>query len=208
MNIMAKCPRCNVEVTTKCCTKCGALVNPQTAVPITKPASAGTGGEQVECPQCKKTWPASGKTNYCNNCKDPNGRPVRLQKMGAPAVVAPAAKPKIKIKLTEITTGKAVQIETNFDSFGSIDLGRDMLQQWKSDAVLNPEEWGHISRTHFRIERMADGTMFLTDLKSTNGTTLNGVKLDAEKQTPLNPGQEIGILVGKDKTLRFKIESQ
>ncbi|HCE73776.1 MAG TPA: hypothetical protein DEP67_04775, partial [Lachnospiraceae bacterium] len=49
-----------------------------------------------------------------------------------------------------------------------------------------------VSRIHARIERVSD-TYYLTDLFSTNGTFLNGHKLEPNHASPIPPGAEIRI---------------
>ncbi|MDD5571609.1 MAG: FHA domain-containing protein, partial [Bacteroidales bacterium] len=63
----------------------------------------------------------------------------------------------------------------------------------------------HISKIHARIETK-DGKLFITDLKSTNGTYLNGIdkKLTPEKQYELSVGD--AVYFAKDITIKLAIE--
>ncbi len=49
-----------------------------------------------------------------------------------------------------------------------------------------------VSRLHVRIDQI-DGEYFLTDLNSTNGTSINGRKLEANETVKLNVGDQVGI---------------
>ena len=59
-----------------------------------------------------------------------------------------------------------------------------------------------VSRMHCRI-RFADGAFFLSDLGSTNGTSLNGVLLERDEEFPLNDGDSI-MLAKVAVHLRFR----
>ncbi len=59
-----------------------------------------------------------------------------------------------------------------------------------------------VSRRHCRI-RFTDGTFYLSDLGSKNGTTLNGVLLERDEESLLNDGDSI-ILAQDVVHLRFR----
>ena len=59
-----------------------------------------------------------------------------------------------------------------------------------------------VSRVHCQI-RFADGSFFLSDLGSRNGTSLNGVLLERDKESLLNDGDSI-ILAQDVVRLRFR----
>ena len=59
-----------------------------------------------------------------------------------------------------------------------------------------------VSRVHCQI-RFADGSFFLSDLGSRNGTSLNGVLLERDKESPLKDGDSI-ILAQDVVRLRFR----
>ena len=48
-----------------------------------------------------------------------------------------------------------------------------------------------ISREHFSVHRLDDGTFTIRDLKSTNGTFLNGTQIT--KETPIHDGDRVRI---------------
>jgi pSer/pThr/pTyr-binding forkhead associated (FHA) protein len=47
-----------------------------------------------------------------------------------------------------------------------------------------------VSRVHCRLSALADGTLEVHDLESTNGTFVNGVRVETGR---LSPGDRIGI---------------
>ena len=49
-----------------------------------------------------------------------------------------------------------------------------------------------ISRTHVRFTNKG-GITYVTDLKTTNGTFLNNVKLQPNQETALNPGDKLSL---------------
>ncbi|RGY97352.1 DUF6382 domain-containing protein [Clostridium sp. AM58-1XD] len=70
-------------------------------------------------------------------------------------------------------------------------------QEGLVDFVMNRET---VSRLHLRIDEDEDGYR-ITDLNSTNGTTVNGRMLEANESADLSPGDEIYIA---DKGFLFK----
>ena len=58
-----------------------------------------------------------------------------------------------------------------------------------SDHVIRD---GRVSRMHLEIDHAGD-QYFLTDLNSTNGTTVAGRRLNANERALLSPGDEISL---------------
>ena len=69
---------------------------------------------------------------------------------------------------------------------GGETIGRegDILSDYVNDS-------DYISRKHARFE-VADGKLFVTDF-STNGTTINGERIEKNKLTEVNTGDEIAF---------------
>lgn len=87
-------------------------------------------------------------------------------------------------------------------------VGRaDPIKSLFPDLDLTPYggQEGGVSRQHARITYDAERqTLFIEDLKSTNGTRLNGFWLEAEQRYRLHDGDELEL--GRVKiTLRFKL---
>lgn len=76
----------------------------------------------------------------------------------------------------------------------SITIGRDPM----ADIVFNDPE---VSRQHVRLSRTPDGYQ-IVDLGSTNGTFINGVKLEGEPR-PLTDGDEIAF--GSGVTVLYRL---
>jgi pSer/pThr/pTyr-binding forkhead associated (FHA) protein len=86
----------------------------------------------------------------------------------------------------------------HLDWFGrSVPVGDDDLVIGRSGADLDVDDRG-VSRAHARISRGAEGGWTLTDLGSTNGTFLNGVRV---RSAVLRDGDEIRI--GAATAFRF-----
>lgn len=66
-----------------------------------------------------------------------------------------------------------------------VGIGRD-----PSNAL--PLERPNVSKNHARIEQLAEG-LYLTDLKSRNGTYLNGARIQPEDPRPVSPGDRVRI---------------
>ena len=75
-------------------------------------------------------------------------------------------------------------------SGGTTTIGRP-AHDYSPDIKLNDPQ---ISRNHAEI-RFKDGTFWLCDTGSTNGTTLNGKPLEKEKDYPLTDNSTIGIAI-------------
>lgn len=80
--------------------------------------------------------------------------------------------------------GELAEAEPEVTFLGTgIDFGRARARppwQNSNDPLM--------SRQHARIGRAGDGTYWVRDLGSTNGTYVDGVKVPADKQRPLRPG--------------------
>jgi pSer/pThr/pTyr-binding forkhead associated (FHA) protein len=53
-----------------------------------------------------------------------------------------------------------------------------------------------ISERHARLERFGSGALFVTDADSTNGTWVEGVRLERGERRLLRPGQR--VVLGQD----------
>lgn len=81
-----------------------------------------------------------------------------------------------------VVQGAEVDLGTQVPCDEPVTIGRD------ADIEL-PLRDGSISRRHCKVERCADGSYVLADLGSTNGTRLNGSRVQAP--TPLADGDKI-----------------
>jgi CheY-like chemotaxis protein len=74
-----------------------------------------------------------------------------------------------------------------------ITIGRSSI----SDVTINSDR---VSKFHGYLRQLSDGSWVIKDSISTNGTFLNGRKIEANKETPLYNG----AIVSFSKTLKFK----
>jgi hypothetical protein len=90
----------------------------------------------------------------------------------------------------------------HLDWFGrTVPVGGDDLLIGRFGTDLDVDDRG-VSRVHARISRSAQGGWTLTDLGSTNGTYLNGVRV---RSAELHDGDEIRI--GAATAFRFSAEA-
>lgn len=84
--------------------------------------------------------------------------------------------------LTRVKTGERIKI--NSDNFV---IGKEL-----SKVNYCVSDNTSISRTHVRFTNKG-GVTYVTDLKTTNGTFLNGVKLQSNQETALNNGDKLSL---------------
>ncbi len=84
--------------------------------------------------------------------------------------------------LTRVKTGERIKI--NSDNFV---IGKEL-----SKVNYCVSDNTSISRTHVRFTNKG-GVTYVTDLKTTNGTFLNGVKLQPNQETALNNGDKLSL---------------
>lgn len=106
-----------------------------------------------------------------------------------PAVAAPANTSEFEELVSKIKPRLVVQHSKVIDDgkIFELDGGATVGRSPRSDIVL-PDEY--VSQTHARIF-MRKQFLFLEDLGSTNGTFVDGRKVEGERQ--IKPGQEIVI---------------
>jgi hypothetical protein len=86
-------------------------------------------------------------------------------------------------QILRVTAGNAHGTEITFDD--ALTIGRSMT----GDGALGGDE--EISREHARLTHAADGSLVIEDLGSTNGTFVNGQRLNGPRA--LQPGDEIEV---------------
>ncbi len=84
---------------------------------------------------------------------------------------------------------------------GPIPIDRGVSVFGKSSTVDVNVDSPYVSRRHFQI-RCQDGVFLITDLDSTNGTFLNGVRLNPHQERRLRDQDRIG-LAGDQVVFRF-----
>lgn len=129
-------------------------------------AEATQMGASVECPVClSRNLPIE---IYCSDCG-------YLLEQAAPEVLeTPAEAPG---RLVDTRSGQTFPVWQGVSS-----VGRDATDILISD--------GSVSRTHAQIT-LTDGAVIVKDLGSTNGTVVNGTRIGANEEAPLEDGQEV-----------------
>ena len=95
--------------------------------------------------------------------------------------------------MNDTPAGSSCLLSLSPEQYNDIPLRRRLLIIGKSprecDICLKSDT---VSRIHARIEHVSD-TYYLTDLFSTNGTFLDGRRLEPNHASPIPPGAEIRI---------------
>jgi len=98
------------------------------------------------------------------------------------ALVAAAIRNQARPRLTVLTGLSAGRVH-------SLDGKREWLLGRSHDADIRFDDTG-VSRNHCRLVQQEDGRFYLEDLKSSNGTLVNG---DSVRRVPLFPGDRIQL---------------
>jgi hypothetical protein len=172
MALVKTCPTCGVEnlPTSPFCSQCGVslvAIAPSEAVePTVDAVGVRQFAEKAVCPDCKAENDArADRCIYCDGllssyCNTREGCTVEL------------AWPWGKELLTQ-----------------SLRIGREPPAPEGLIAAINAHGYDNISRSHAELRRVAPaGGALVVDLGSTNGTFVDGVRLPANKPTPLKSG--------------------
>jgi len=154
----------------------------------------------IECPLCGRKYPVGAL--FCPECGVYllTGGPLRTEPL--PEGVAVPAEPPIepvsgegagaqRLVLHVLSSGRRVVIRPDQEVLvGRLDVGRGIFPQ----VDLTPDGGleGGVSRRHARIFFRND-RFYIEDLGSTNGTYVNGVRLDPYSPRPLGDGDELRL---------------
>ena len=138
----------------------------------------------------------------CHSCAasqppDPSGL---CERCAAPIEVQPAG------TLPELPSQPAFQLILPWGTAMTLDvpelvIGRQSGPRWLQDALV-ANGFTTISRRHARIFRQVDGSLQIEDLRSTNGTFLDGQRLTHGQPAQLASGSEIRL--GSSLLLRIR----
>ncbi|MCS7251407.1 MAG: FHA domain-containing protein [Anaerolineae bacterium] len=152
----------------------------------------------IECPLCGRKYPVGAL--FCPECGVYllTGGPLRTEPLPADSsapsdlsigsVVAEKAGPQ-SLVLQVLTSGRRLVIRSDQEIMvGRLDVGRGIFPQ----VDLTPDGGleGGVSRRHARIF-FQNNQFYIEDLGSTNGTYLNGTRLDPYSPRPLGDGDEL-----------------
>lgn len=70
-------------------------------------------------------------------------------------------------------------------------IGRNPVSADGETVVAIPDLGRELSKSHLLLEQEQDGSVFVTDLRSTNGTTVNGILVGADVRVPVSHGSTI-----------------
>lgn len=183
------CPLCNAENTQQArfCARCGHPLEPQPA----------TGANpDVLCPHCGAAVRRSAR--FCSTCGSNLSWPsTSLADSSPDEINAPAEKPVQTVHLDDVKGRDALVVRWMGGDTQHYPLEKTEIAIGRapgSDVVINhPAVSGH----HLKLTLLPDG-MTVTDLNSTNGTQLNGQRIQAGTPHPVRFGDvlRIGDLTG------------
>ena len=130
--------------------------------------------------------------------------PVQQPPVQQPPVQQPPVQPVtsnlVNLEFREVLSGRS--LDFSFETIKK--FGRGDFEEWLRSGLLNSAELNHISRNHFMI-REKSGSLFIRDMKSSNGTMLNGTKLKPGAEFQLRNGDALGFYVGSGRTVEVKL---
>ncbi len=155
--------------------------------------------ESLKCPSCETEWGPDEK--FCPGCVQPVAELLaaarraaepppdeaptgKLEAEGArPAepALAPAAAPRADAGLAFPWGVQTIALHD------SLTVGRE-----HPPLAAQLSSYPGVSRAHARVDHR-EGGLFVTDLKATNRTTVDGRELPPDVPEPLRPGQVVGF---------------
>ena len=99
----------------------------------------------------------------------------------------------------EVVSGSL--LDFRFDSVKV--FGRNDFEAWLKSGLLISADLNHISRKHFMI-REKNGSLFISDMNSSNGTKLNGTILKPGAESQLRNGDILSFGLG-DRSLEIEV---
>jgi hypothetical protein len=179
------CPKCGKDNPSdnKFCDNCGSEITAAVVAPSPAPASGN------ECPACKAANPPGSA--FCESCgASLSGAPAPMA--AAPVAPQPTFTPPQTLYALICPDGTEISIPSK-KTIGRLDLAKY--------AAPNETMW--ISRQHFDIFE-ENGSPFIIDEKSSNGTKVNGKEIRQLGKQPLKSGDE--VIVGDAVKLVFKVK--
>ena len=109
------------------------------------------------------------------------------------AVIEPASSHTERGETTFLKKSACLVLRSENSAYPSMEItGEQFLIGKKKDAVDGFIKARGISRLHGKISK-ENGLYYLTDLNSTNGTYLNGGRLEVNEKARIRPGDHVGF---------------
>ncbi|MCX5208766.1 FHA domain-containing protein [Kitasatospora sp. NBC_00240] len=163
------------------------------------PAAAGPQEEPRVCPHCGAAVPVP-TNQVCVACQRMLGevRPSRAAGSGERAADVQATRRDAPTVVLRIRFGA---VERTVTPGSTLLLGRAPAARTTSGLL---ERYDNVSRQHATVGLEPDGTAWVRDEHSTNGTFVNGRPADAGARTPLRDGDELRLAA--DCTLGISVD--
>ena len=129
----------------------------------------------------------NGKESETEEREHKEAEPCSEKEMGEPPVRDKAG------ETVFLKKNAVLMLRSENPAYASMEItGNSFLIGKKKDAVDGFIKARGISRIHGKISREEDGC-YLTDLNSTNGTFLNGGRLEVNEKARIRPGDVVGF---------------
>ena len=189
------CPRCGVTLLHEGAVRRDSTAAPQpepdtaptTAAPDTAaPDTAAPAGQPAECPHCHAVVPKPTNT-VCLECL----RPLRQAERTAPTTGTFATTREATVTVVLRFAAGAVELTTGRRAL----LGRDLAGTHANLFAAND----NVSRRHATVGVEPDGSTWVQDEGSTNGTFIDGMRI--------TPGARIGLTDGAELRLASDVRA-
>ena len=217
------CPKGHQSTDADYCSECGLRLGAASTVAADTPlaSSPPAGASSGTCPVCDT--PRVAGARFCEVCRhdfapavapasdaSPEGAPKTV--LPPPdATVASRAPPGGIVRnpwaLVRADPTRMTEADRGAPSQRAfpLDLDENLVGRRNGRAGLHPEipiDDPSVSARHLKICRRPGGALYAVDLGSTNGSTINGIALDAGVETSLAPGDE--IVIGQWTTIEIE----
>jgi pSer/pThr/pTyr-binding forkhead associated (FHA) protein len=141
--------------------------------------------------------PAEAHTAPIARAAAEGGRPEAIRAEPAARAVPEAVRPDVAQRIPDQPPPVQVKFGADFGRPGTVDIspGREVLIGRSDDSPLGRNLWPfeEVSRRHATIGADPDGTPWIRDEGSSNGTFVNGERIPAGEKVPLPPGARVRL---------------
>lgn len=179
------CPNCLANLTRSSRPAPGPAGRQDATTPAAAPAAAGPGGA---CPHCGEPVTDAARS-VCPNCLLPLGAAATPPAGGREGTEAVSATRR------EVA---ASRLRLRFGSAGDVTVARGATVALGRDPAVSPAaatlgRFGNVSRRHARVGMDGDGSAWVEDAGSMNGTFVNGDQLPPATRRRLRDGDELRL---------------